>query len=78
MCHTLSVLLKQFLEDYTGWFAIAFPEVVRAGIWNLFRGAIDSPPTLHEGHRAVSNVHQLMPADRMPSSTSIEGRHAYR
>ena len=30
------VLSKQFLgKGYIGWFAIAFPAVVRAGIWNL-------------------------------------------
>ena len=33
-----SVLPKQFLgKDYNGWFAIAFPAVFSAGIWNLAR-----------------------------------------
>ena len=32
----MSVLLKEFIaKGYTGWFAVAFPAVVRAGIWNL-------------------------------------------
>ena len=37
----------------------------------FFHGAGDSSPTLHEGHREVFNVHQLMPADGTPSLTPI-------
>ena len=37
-CYKTLVQPKQFLgKRYTGWFAIAFPTGVRAGIWNLLR-----------------------------------------
>ena len=36
LCHRASVLAKRVLgNSHTGWFAIAFPAVVRAGICNL-------------------------------------------
>ena len=54
---------------YTGWFAIAFPAVVRAGICNL----ADSLPSLREGHRGIFNIHQQMQADGTSSLTSFWG-----
>ena len=41
---------------YTGWFAFAFPVVVRVGICNLFRDPVVTGPTLHEGQREIFNI----------------------
>ena len=37
------------------------------------QGSGDSSPTFQEGHCAIFNIHQLMPADGTPSLTSIRG-----
>ena len=60
---------------YAGWFALSFPAVVRAGIWNFARVPAIARPTLHEGRRGIFNIliHQLMPADGTPSFMSIGG-----
>ena len=39
--------------------------------WEFGPSAADSSPTLHEEHRRIFNIHQLMPADGTPSLTSI-------
>ena len=58
------MLLKEFLdEDYAGWFALAFPVIVKAGILEFGHGADDASPTLHEGRHEILNIHQLIPAD---------------
>ena len=56
-----------------GWFAIAFPAVVRAGICNLFMLPAMARLLFTQGLRGIFNVHQLMPADEAPSVTSVRG-----
>ena len=59
LCFSVSVLLKQFIgRSYAGWFAIAFPAVVMAGICNLY-----TVPEI---------AHLLFTKDTVGSFTSID------
>ena len=37
------------------------------------QGAVDGSPPLHEGHRGIFNIHQLMLEDRTVRLSSIRG-----
>ena len=70
----LSVLPKHFLGmDYAGWFAITFLAVRQGMNLSFVKGAGDSSPTLHKGHRRIFIVHKRMLADGTLSLTSIWG-----
>ena len=73
-CHSDSDSPYDVARGTLGWFAIAYPAVMRAIICDLANGSGDSSPTLCKGHRGMFiKIHQLLPADETPILTSIRG-----
>jgi len=70
MYHTpyrASVLLKQLPEQGLYWVVChCLPSSSWGRNLEFVNGAGNSSPTLREGHHAIFNVHQLMPADGTP------------